>query len=75
MGWLGSSPLLASDEGLLYPFLHHHASSPKGVARLSFTARIERTQFHRARSASKKGIWPLPSHPSKLTRDLFRDGG
>ena len=28
--------------------------------RLSFTARIERAQFHRARSASKKGTWPLP---------------
>src|SRR4026208_2333526 len=26
-----------------------------------FTARIERAQFHRARSASKKGAWPLPS--------------
>jgi hypothetical protein len=33
----------------------------KGVARLPFTARIERAQFHRARSASKKGTWPLPS--------------
>jgi hypothetical protein len=29
--------------------------------RLPFTARIERAQFHRARSASKKGTWPLPS--------------
>ena len=29
--------------------------------RLPFTARIERAQFHRARSASKKGNWPLPS--------------
>jgi len=28
--------------------------------RLPFTARIERAQFHRARSASKKGTWPLP---------------
>ena len=27
--------------------------------RLPFTARIERAQFHRARSASKKGTWPL----------------
>src|SRR5437879_9689902 len=30
-----------------------------------FTARIERAQFHRARSASKKGTWPLPPHPSE----------
>ena len=29
--------------------------------RLPFTARIERAQFDRARSASKKGTWPLPS--------------
>jgi hypothetical protein len=28
--------------------------------RLPFTARIERAQFHPARSASKKGTWPLP---------------
>jgi len=28
--------------------------------RLPFTARIERAPFHRARSASKKGTWPLP---------------
>ena len=28
--------------------------------RLPFTARIERAQFHRARSASKKSTWPLP---------------
>jgi len=35
--------------------------------RLPFTARIERAQFHRARSASKKGTWPLPS----LLADFF----
>ena len=29
--------------------------------RMPFTARIERAQFHRARSASKKGTWPLSS--------------
>jgi hypothetical protein len=28
--------------------------------RLPFTARIERAPSHRARSASKKGTWPLP---------------
>jgi len=27
---------------------------------MPFTARIERALFHRARSASKKGTWPLP---------------
>jgi hypothetical protein len=36
--------------------------------RLPFTARIERAQFHRARSASKKGTWPLPPHPSEAAR-------
>ena len=30
------------------------------VARLPFTARIERAHSYRARSASKKGTWPLP---------------
>ena len=28
---------------------------------MPFTARIERAQFYRARSASKEGTWPLPS--------------
>ena len=32
----------------------------EGVARLPFTARIERAHSYRARSASKKGTWPLP---------------
>ena len=45
---------ISPGEGLLLPFLHHHTVSPKGVAGLSFTARIGRAQFHRARSASKK---------------------
>ena len=35
---------------------------------MPFTARIERAQFHRARSASKKGTWPLPPHPSEAAR-------
>jgi cyclic pyranopterin monophosphate synthase len=30
---------------------------------LPFTARIERPQFHRGGSASKKGTWPLPAPP------------
>jgi hypothetical protein len=44
------------------------SSLVKGVTRLSFTARIERAQFHRARSASKKGTWPLPPHTSEAAR-------
>jgi hypothetical protein len=31
--------------------------------RLPFTARIERAHSDRARSASKKGTWPLPLRP------------
>ena len=40
--------------GLSVSFSHHHNFSLKGVAGLSFTARIGRAPFHRARSASKK---------------------
>jgi hypothetical protein len=36
--------------------------------RLPSTARIERAQFHRARSASKEGTWPLLPHPSEAER-------
>ena len=32
------------------------------------TARIERAQFHRARSASKEGTWPLLPYPSETAR-------
>jgi len=46
------------------PSLHPPREWPK----LPFTARIERAQFHRARSASKKGTWPLPLFLSSLTR-------
>ena len=34
---------------------------------LPFTARIERAPFHRARSESTKGTWPLPP----LLADFF----
>jgi hypothetical protein len=37
-------------------------SGSKGSARVSFHF------FHRARSASKKGTWPLPIHPSEAAR-------
>jgi hypothetical protein len=40
------------------------------AARLPFTARIERAPFHRARSASKKGTWPLP--PIRLSPRVAR---
>ena len=36
--------------------------------RLPSTARIGRAQFHRARSASKEGTWPLPPLPSEAAR-------
>jgi hypothetical protein len=42
--------------------------------RLPFTARIGRAQFHRARSASKKGAWPLLPLPSKLARFSLQVG-
>jgi hypothetical protein len=57
------------DYSLERPFPHHSAPfSLKGVAETALTARIERAQFHRARSASKKGTWPLPPHPSEAAR-------
>ena len=58
---------ISPGEGLLFPSLHHHTFSPKGVAGMAFTARIGRAQFHRARSASKKDGLATPS-PSKLAR-------
>ena len=60
--------LRASNECLLFPSLHHHNFSPKGVARLSFTARIEGAHSDRAASASKKDglAAPYPLLPSSL---------
>ena len=40
----------------------------KGVARPSFTARIGRAQFHRARSASKKDGLAAPFPSSETAR-------
>jgi len=48
------SPIARVQQGLFVPLLHRHTFSPKGVAGLAFTARIERAPGHRARSASKK---------------------
>ena len=54
-GWrLIDLPLRASNEGFLFSFSHRHHFSLKGVAGLSFTARIERAHSDRARSESKK---------------------
>jgi hypothetical protein len=55
------------------PLARAMASNPLHLSlrewpRLPFTARIGRAPFHRARSASKKGTWPLPSHPSEAAR-------
>jgi hypothetical protein len=35
---------------------------------MPFTARIGRSPFHRARSASKKGTWPLRPRPPASER-------
>src|SRR5438309_5858588 len=43
-------------------------TSPEGVGRLFFTARIERPPFYRGGSASKKNGLPAPSHPSEAAR-------
>ena len=40
-----------------------HYSPQEEWPRLPFTARIERAHSYRARSASKKGTWPLPLFP------------
>ena len=42
---------------------------------LPFTARIERALFYRARSASKKGTWPLSFHPSEDARSASTESG
>ena len=75
-GTASSDPQLrASNEGLLLPSLYRHTFSLKGVARLSFTARIGRAQFHRARSASKKDglVTPYPILPSSLVSPSRND--
>ena len=43
-------------------------TSPEGVGRLFFTARIERPPLYRGGSASKKNGLPTPSHPSEAAR-------
>jgi hypothetical protein len=46
------------------PFFIFSTSLQGEWARLPFPARIERAHSYRARSASKKGTWPLPSPTS-----------
>jgi hypothetical protein len=43
-------------------------TSPEGLGRLFFTARIERPPLYRGGSASKKNGLPAPSHPSEAAR-------
>ena len=43
-------------------------TSPEGVGRPFFTARIERPPLYRGGSASKKNGLPAPSHPSEAAR-------
>jgi hypothetical protein len=62
---------ISPGEGLLFLSLHHHTFSPKGVAGLSFTARIGRARFHRARSASKKDGLAAP-YPTLLRLRVAR---
>jgi len=54
-----------SSEAFLILYVHQ-----KEWPRLPFTARIERAHSYRARSASKKGTWPLLPISSKLARYL-----
>jgi hypothetical protein len=50
-------------------------TSLKGVARLSFTARIGRAQLYRARSASKKDGLAIPAYPFQACSFTLGDGG
>ena len=43
----------------------------EGVAEAALPARIERAHSYRARSASRKGTWPLPPHSSETVRCSF----
>ncbi len=72
-GGLFGLPLRASNEHLpsvrvpraqeAHSILPFFPTFPLGIARLSFTARIERAQFHPARSASKKDGLAAPLPP------------
>ena len=67
---------ISPGEGLLFPSLHHHTFSPKGVAGLSFTTRIGRAisllftriqrggwcDLHCAHRATTASSWGLCEH-------------
>ena len=62
-GWPGRSSIARVERG------HSHSlTSPEGVGRLFFTARIERPPLYRGGSASKKNGLPAPSHHSEAAR-------
>jgi hypothetical protein len=50
------------------PFPCSSRYSQNRTTGLSFTARIGRAQFHRARSASEEATWPFPPNPSEAAR-------
>jgi hypothetical protein len=52
-----------NDQAAHLSLLTSPTSPPRGAARLSFTARIRRAQFHRGRSASKKDGLAAPHPP------------
>jgi len=52
---------MVSHYRLQYELFHFSVFSLGEWPRLPFTARIERAHSYRARSASKKGTWPLAS--------------
>jgi hypothetical protein len=86
-GWPGWFP--TARNVLTHPPTHWHAkpchlpgrgpsgssTSPAGVGRLFFTARIERPLLYRGGSASKKNGLPAPSHPSDAARCVSTGDG
>ena len=55
--------VFSTSESFLYQYLGEWP-------RLPSTAGIGRAQFHRARSASKEGTWPLPAFADVLSQIL-----
>ncbi len=58
-------PVKGVAEAALYCAQHSHPPNPERAETRSCP---RRAQFHRARSASKKGAWPLPPYPSEAAR-------
>ena len=67
-GGLSDLPLRASNEGSPRPRVARAQKiirlHPLPQLREQGTSRVSFRPFHRARSASKTGIWSLPSHPT-----------